>query len=106
MSANLKTVACILSPLFWSRLYAAVSVPSRAPVHHSHIVCVVLQLFFATRSELCLSCCVAQGVRRGKAGLWFYTGVTVVTLVRLLVMRTLANEFGHAPTPRVASAKA
>ena len=71
----------------------------------SHRVC-RLAINFAPRSELCLSCCVAQGVRRGKAGLWFYTGVTVVTLVRLLVMRTLANEFGHDPTPRVASAKA
>ena len=30
MSANLKTVACILSPLFWSRLYAAVSIRLRA----------------------------------------------------------------------------
>ena len=57
MSANLKTVACILSPLFWSRLYAA-------------------------------------GVRRGKAGLWFYTGLTLVTLVRLVVMRSLAADFG------------
>ncbi len=41
----------------------------------------------------------SQGVRTGKAGLWFYTGVTCVTLVRLLVMRSLAPEFGNATTP-------
>ena len=64
MSANLKTVACILSPLLWSRIYAA-------------------------------------GLRRGKAGLWFYTGVSIATVARMLVMRTLAPDpqFQPAKSP-------
>ena len=49
-------MASILSPLLWSRVYAA-------------------------------------GVRRGKAGLFFYSGVTAVSVVRLLIARSLADEF-------------
>ena len=52
-------MASILSPLLWSRVYAA-------------------------------------GVRRGKAGLFFYSGVTAVSVVRLLIARSLADDFAHS----------
>ena len=34
-------------------------------------------------------------VRRGKAGLFFYSGVTAVSVVRLLIARSLADEYSY-----------